>query len=318
MPDNTNITKPKAETKTAQKKPEAQPEKKLKKSNIELKRIDWFDDRFYKIKYVNEAKVDIEDYLPSVTTKLNALSKPQLTSWYGDIGNREARLRVTESADRGSRIHWAWETFCSGGVVIYDPPKTPLYTPEEKDEIIKRHNGHFFILQNQDEMWNFTKLRDFHKAIKPYFTLNEYTVFDINNRDAGTMDNLFGIEAGKYMINGVKPVELKRGLYLFDAKTGNYIGNEAKMQLGAYWSCVMYMIDNGFIDLPMEDGIQGAIIGHTSAKTKAGIEGFSAILIPKEELSQYYNRYRHISAVWTNEFGSLKPKIRQLEGFIAL
>jgi len=318
MPE-TNTQKPKKETKTAQKTPPPvkTPEKKLTKKNIELKRIDWFDDRFYKIKYTNEQQVDIEDYLPSVTTKLGALSKPMLTRWYGDLGNREAKLQMNEKAERGSRIHWAWETYVKAGVVIYDPPKTPLYNQEEKDEIIKRHNGHFFLLHTQDEMWNFLKLRQFHQAIKPYFSMSEATIFDIANRDAGTMDNLFGIEEGEYAINGAKVVKLEKGLYIFDAKTGNYVGNEAKMQLGAYWGCINYMIDNRMIDLP-EQQIKGAIIGHTSAKTKNGIEGFSAIVINALDLSEYYNRYRSIAKVWDSEFGTLKPKIRQLEGFVAL
>jgi len=293
---------------------------KTKKGKVEVKQIAWFDDRFYKVRYENDKKVEVEDYIPSVTTKLGALAKPQLTKWVGDLGNREANLRRVESADRGTRIHWAWETYCGGGVVIYQPDRIPLYDKEELDELIKKFNGHYFILRNQDEMWSFTKLSKFHKAIKPYFTLNEHIVYDLGNRDAGTMDNLFGIEKGEYMICGTKPVKLERGLYLFDAKTGNYVGNEAKMQLSAYWGCVNYMDDNGLIELPDgSDGIiKGAIIGHTSATTKNGIEGFSAIYIDGDELVDYYRRYRNISEVWESEFGSVKPKIRQLEGYVAL
>ena len=293
----------------------------IKKGKVELKQIAWFDDRFYKVRYENDQKVEVEDYLPSVTTKLGALSKPMLTRWYGDLGNREAHLQMNEKAERGSRIHWAWETFCGGGVVIYQPDRTPLFDDEEFAELVKRYNNHYFVLRNQDEMWNFLKLSKFHKAIKPYFTLNEHIVYDLKNRDAGTMDNLFGIEAGEYEINGSKAVKLERGLYLFDAKTGNYVGNEAKMQLSAYWGCLNFMIRNGLIELPdtSEDNeIKGAIIGHTSSQTRTGIEGFSAIVITLDEIQDYYRRYRNISAVWDSEFGSAKPKIRQIEGYVAL
>jgi len=290
----------------------------IKKGKVELKQIAWFDDRFYKVRYENDQKVEVEDYLPSVTTKLGALSKPMLTRWYGDLGNREAHLQMNEKAERGSRIHWAWETFCGGGVVIYQPEKTPLYDDEEFAELIKRHNNHFFVLKNQDEMWNFMKLSEFHKRIKPTFTLNEHIVYDLGNRDAGTMDNLFGIETGEYLVNGTKPLKLEKGLYLFDAKTGNYVGNEAKMQLGAYWGCIYFMKENGLIELPADLEVKGAIIGHTSAQMKNGIEGFSAIYVPLEELKEYYRRYRNISAVWESEFGNLKPKIRQIPGYVSL
>ena len=290
----------------------------MKKGSVELKQIAWFDDRFYKVRYENDQKVEVEDYLPSVTTKLGALAKPQLVKWVGDLGNREANLQKYEKADRGSRIHWAWETFCGGGVVIYQPDKTPMYDDVEFAALVKKYNGHYFVLKNQDEMWNFMKLAEFHKRIKPTFSLNEQIVYDLGNRDAGTMDNLFGIETGEYEINGTKPVKLERGLYLFDAKTGNYVGNEAKMQLGAYWGCVYYMIQNKLIELPEDLEIKGAIIGHTSAQTRKGIEGFSAIYTPLEELKEYYRRYRNISAVWESEFGTMKPKIRQIPAYLSL
>jgi len=48
----------------------------MEKEILQVKQIEWFDDHFYKIRYVNEAKVELEDYIPSVTTKLGALSKP--------------------------------------------------------------------------------------------------------------------------------------------------------------------------------------------------------------------------------------------------
>lgn len=288
---------------------------------IEVKQIDWFDERFYKIRYENEAKVEVEDYFPSVTTKLGALPKPQLLHWYGDIGNREANLRRNEAADSGSRVHWAWQTYCTAGIVIYNPPKAPIYDEEEIKELKEKYNQHFFMLYNQDEMWSFMKLVAFYQAVKPYKMLSEHTVYDIDNRDAGTMDNLFGIPEGEYMINGSKPVKLARGLYLFDAKTGNYIGNDSKMQLAAYWGCIMFMIRNGLIDLPEKEedrNIVGAIIGHTAAKTRSGIEGFSATVLNVDDLQEYYKRYRNIAAVWESEFGTLKPTIRQVPGYITL
>jgi len=290
----------------------------MKKKTIDVKRIEWFDDRCYKIRYENDQKLEVEEFIPSVTTKLNVSPKPYLLKWYADLGYREARMRMFEAGERGSRVHWAWETYCSGGVVIYDPIKTPIYDNTEIEEIKKKYNQHFFMLRDQGEMWDFLKLQKFYQIVKPFFTMNEQTVFDLQYKDAGTTDNIFGIEAGKYFINGAKEVELEKGLYIFDAKTGSAVGDDAKMQVCAYWECVNYMKDNGMIELPPDLEIKGAIIGHTSALTRKGIAGFSAIVLDHKDKEMYYRRYRNISEVWLDNNPNFEPLIRELPGYIAL
>jgi hypothetical protein len=292
-------------------------QKAPKTKQVEVKRIEWFDDRCYRIRYENDQKVDVEEYLPSITTILNVSPKPFLLKWYADLGYREARLRMFESAERGSRIHWAWETAVSGGVVIYNPIKAPLYDNEEIEELKKKFNQHYFMLHNQDEMWDFMKLEKFYKAINPKFKLCEETIFNLDSKMAGTMDNIFHIAEGEYQISGAKPVKLEEGLYLFDVKTGNTISDEAKLQLSAYWNLVDYMRRNKFIELPDVE-IKGAIIGHTSAQTKTGIEGFSAIVINKEQQQKYYSRFQNLYAVWIDTNPNFAPKQRQLKGYITL
>lgn len=277
---------------------------------IEVKQIDWFDDHFYKIRYENEAKVEIEDYIPSVTTKLGALAKPFLIGWYGDIGTREARFRTTEQADRGSRIHWAWECYTTGGVVIYDSPKTPIYDKEELDKIINASKGNFLILRDQDEMYQIMKLEKFYKILKPISYASESIVYDIENRDAGTMDNLFKINAGEYEVNGSVPLKLDGGFYIFDLKSGNYLGKEARMQVSCYAKCA--------VSMGLAPDIEGALIGHTASKNKKGIEGFSTVHLTKEDIEQEYQDYRDIAKVWERNFGTRKPTIRQIPGIIKL
>ena len=34
----------------------------MKENVLDVKQIDWFDDRFYRVRYENDAKVEIEDY----------------------------------------------------------------------------------------------------------------------------------------------------------------------------------------------------------------------------------------------------------------
>jgi len=292
-----------------------------KKKGIEIKRIEWFDDRCYRIRYDNDKKVEVEEFLPSVTTILGISPKPFLLKWYGDLGYREARLRMFEAGERGSRIHWAWETAVSGGIVIYHPIKTPLYEETEIEELKKKHNNHYFILRDQGEMWDLMKLQKFYEAIKPEFKMCEETIFDLENKFAGTMDNLFLIKAGEYMINGAKPVVLEEGLYIFDVKTGSSVSDEAKLQMAAYYKAIKSMIANKFLasfrDLP-EAEIKGAIIGHTNAQTKKGIEGFASIVIPAADLEVYYSRFQNLHRVWKDLNKDFTPKQRQLVGYVTL
>ena len=66
--------------------------------------ISWWDSRYYPCIAPDGSEI----YLPSVTTILGAVSKGDfLEKWRGDIGNREADLRMNEAGDRGSRVHHA-------------------------------------------------------------------------------------------------------------------------------------------------------------------------------------------------------------------
>ena len=277
-------------------------------NNIKMKSIDWFDDRFYKVCYENIAKLNIIDYFASVTTKIGALAKHWLPMWYGDLGTREAQQRMTEAADRGSRIHWAWYTLTTGGVVIYDPPKTPIYTVEEKLNLIKRYNNAYYEIKNQDEMWQVMKLHELLKRLNPLDVMSEMKVYDIENRDAGTADNLFKIKAGSYEVNGSKPLVLKEGAYIHDLKTGKVVNDTSKMQVAAYGKMASKMTGVEII---------GGLISHTHSKNKSGIEGLSVIHITKEEMESYYQDYRDIARVWERNFGNLKPTIRDIPGMIA-
>ena len=62
----------------------------------------------------------------------------------------------------------------------------------------------------------------------------------------------------------------------------------------------------------------GDIMAHTSAQIKSGIEGFMAYFLNREEIEQYYQDYRDIAKVWERQFGTRKPTIRQLPGYVSL
>ena len=280
----------------------------MKSEPISVKLIEWFDDRFYKIIYTNAEKVDVEEYLASVTTKLGALAKPFLARWRGDLGNREADFKTMEAADRGSRTHWAWYTYINNGAVVFRPPRAPLLSEAEMAEVSEKHKGQVSILQNQDEMFDMMKLQEFCRRLKPEILECERTVYDLVNKDAGTLDNLFRIKAGTYDINGAKPVTLINGVYPFDLKTGKTIAKDSRMQLSAYAIMVEKLL--GLT-------VAGAIIGHTQASTKKGIEGFSTTVLTREEIEGEYQDFRNIAKVWERNFGTMKPKVRQIPAIIS-
>src|SRR6185503_8263046 len=114
------------------KEPEAMPDITL---------IEYFDDHFYKIEHEGNTY-----YCPSVTTKLGVIDKPFLAKWRGDIGNREADMRSYEAANKGKRIHWAWEVILKGGVCIYDAWHHPTYSAEQIAQL-KQEYGEVAILR---------------------------------------------------------------------------------------------------------------------------------------------------------------------------
>ena len=287
---------------------------------VEIKRISWYDNRFYKIEYtekimVKQGKKEVETdmnvttYFPSVTTKLNALSKPFLARWRGDIGNREADIRLVESQERGSRIHWAWECYSQGGAVIYQHPRVPTYEVDEINEIYKRFNNQVIVLNRQDEMHDIVKLQAFMRIVKPEMLSCEELVYDIETKDAGTADNFMRIAEGEYIINGKKPLKLPEGIYGIDLKTGKVVDKTARMQVAKY--CDMKSKGDNV-------EIIGALILHTQGKTRSGIVGLSTIYITKDELAQELADYEDISRVWMRNFDTMQPTVRELPTLVAL
>ena len=281
----------------------------MKTKTLEVKQIDWFDDHWYKIRYLDDRRIEVEEYFASVTTKLNILAKPHLIKWYGDIGYSEAKKRTRQAADRGTRIHYAWYTYVSGGAVIYQNERTPAYDQDELNEIFKRYNGNVWILENQDEHWDFLKVVEMFKRLSPDIVEAEKAVYHIDHREAGTADNIFNIKEGDYEISGSKPIKLSGGMYMGDLKTGAQVGKEAFMQISAYVHCAESM---GY------DRFQGALIYHTQGAIRTGIEGLKVYVLTRDEIDAYYADFRDISRVWERQESGKKPIIRQMPCLVAL
>ena len=292
---------------------EAKRKETLGNEPLDVRVFSWFDDRFYKVRYINEMKQEVEEYFPSVTTKLGALDEPFLRRWYGQVGLEEALRVLRESADRGSRIHWAWQFYCNGGAIIYNPDSSAPYQPGEIQAIRDKYDGNIFTLRTQDEMFQMAKLMEWEKLVAPRENRTEQIVYDIDEKDAGTLDNLMLIDEGEYEIAGAKPLKLEAGWYVVDLKTGNNISSKAPMQVARYAAIVEKMYAKE--EHPIK--VVGGLIIHTSASTRKGIEGLQTIHIPREELVELNQDYKDIAKVWNRQMSSQKPMVRQLPAMIA-
>jgi hypothetical protein len=275
---------------------------------LQVKMIDWFSDHWYRLELANDDGVLETHWIPSVTTKLGIINKPFLAKWRGDIGNREADARVWESQEKGSRIHDAWHCYVTGGLVVYNPYKRPVYT-EVQIMNMKIDHPNMVVLGDQEEMLAIYKLDKFMNILNPKVIKAEEIVYSLKNNDAGTLDNLFEIQEGEYLINGSRPVYLVSGLYVADLKTGNMVDENAYRQTAAYANCIEEM---GI------GKVEGTIIMHTNSKTKTGIEGFSAIVRNYEQVKEDYEEYRLAAALWERQNKDASPRIFDLPSLIKM
>lgn len=274
----------------------------------EIKLVEWFDDHWYKVQ-IDEKE---HRYIPSVSTKLGVTAKPFLARWRGDIGNREADIRSAEASDRGSRIHHGWYTLTTGGLVVYNPWRHPIFSSSELEKLSVENAGNLTVMQNQDEHYDLVKLTEWCVRVKPQFIASELTVCDLSNNDAGTTDNVMWIQGGKYEINGSKGLLLPEGLYIVDLKSGKQVDDDAYMQMAAYAKCFQWMRENGWLEhLPelAKQEIVGSLIIHTGSSTRTAIPGLSTIFRSRDEMSDDYSDYRAVSKIWERKNKDAKPKV---------
>jgi hypothetical protein len=266
-----------------------------------MKKIEWFDQRFYKI--ITKGKVE---YLPSVTTIISVTTKPFLKNWVGEIGNAEAAAYSKERMDFGSFVHSLCEHVAKGGMVIFNDSLEPAYKPEQIAEL-KKYNK-VIVTDNQFAYYHLLKFSQFLEMVKPYEIYSEQIIYSIKYGYAGTMDLLIYIPEGDYDINGAKPLHLEEGYYVADIKTGN-VYPEAHLQMAAYQ--VAY---NEFYP---EFDIVGSLILHTNSKTKRGVEGFSAILKTKDEMKEDFQNFLKVYEMY-KLYPVSAPKVFEMPSFIQL
>lgn len=267
--------------------------------------VEWFDDHWYKV--TKEGQIY---WLPSVTTKLGIIDKPGLARWRGDVGNREADLRMHSQGDRGKRIHWAWATALEGGAVIYDPWQTPVYTEQGIIDLKTKYGGKVAVLRTQDEMWQVNKLRCQHEILKPKVLEVEVQVYDLETKDAGTIDSVEELETGSYLVSGAKPIPVNKGIWIRDLKTGTWLGDEANYQTAKYLAMYEKM---------KNVKCAGTMITHTSASTKKGIQGLGTYVRTREQVyDEDLPMYNKIAAVWDAAHKDDQPETFQFPSLITL
>ncbi len=266
--------------------------------------VEWFNEHWYKVNLPDGTA----KFIPSVTNKLGVIDKPQLARWRGDLGNREADLRMYEAGQKGTRIHWAYATALKGGAVVYDPWQHPVYTTEGLDALRKEH-GEIAVLRTQEEMWAISKLGEQFKRLDPEILGVEETVHDLDQMDAGTIDNILLIKDGEYFIAGSKPLRLSGGVYINDLKSGSFVNDDVWLQLAPY--SIMYEKKHGV-------QVAGALVTHTAASTKSGVVGLTTKFCSREMLDIYYSKYRNISNVWNDKHEGDKPETYQFPAVVTM
>jgi hypothetical protein len=211
-----------------------------------------------------------------------------------------------EAADRGSRVHHACECIIKGGKVVFNPLNYPNFSQTELKLMSEKDNCQVVAITNQDEYHQVMKFVQFLEVVKPIQAISELIIHNKKLEYAGTLDLLLYLEAGKYAINGAKPVELVTGWYLCDLKTSKDIQEDHYIQLSAYWKAYISMFKQA------KDKIVGSMILHTNASTKAGIAGFSAKIRTLEELEDDFITFKIIHELWKRKPSVLAPKIFEM------
>jgi hypothetical protein len=268
-------------------------------SNIkDVKRIDYFDTRYYKILYEVTEKVGkklskklMEQFFPSVTEILGAYPKDFLARWRGDVGNERADQIVADSQRLGSFIHNAAEVLAKKGALIYNPYGKEIYSDKQISELKKKYKDNVAIVRFQQEFVQLYRIWQWFNEVKPTEIETEQTVYSIKHKYAGTLDLLMYIDEGEYKIAGSKPIYLQSGFYVGDYKTGKYSSETHLMQSAAYIQAIKE-------SLPDLNIIGSLIIQPNNEKITTGIEGLKTTFSPMSEQRKMFEHFLSVYAVY--------------------
>jgi hypothetical protein len=274
------------------------------KQNPIIKTVEWFDDRFYKVLMTNG---DVE-YFPSVTTVLQVVNMPFIAHWRGDIGNELADQKMNEAARKGTAIHHACAVIAQGGRV--DWINTEFSEDPEREKALAQMkyflNDQFFVFRRTQEDWiHVVRFFKWWTVLNPKLIYSEHKVYSMKKKVAGTLDLAIEVKEGDYQISGKEPVHLAAGVYIVDLKTGKEIHDSHFMQVGQYAD---------MIDQP----VVGAMILHTNAQIRTGIDGVKTYIRTREQILSDTKDFDSAHALWLRENAEFKPKVLELPTSLSL
>ena len=283
---------------------------KKKEEKKMLTRVEYFDDRFYKmtipnddrelykhvpLNLVNDRMSEVDIYLPSVTTIINN-AKPNsfLATWRGDVGNREADRRIAEALEKGSIIHDCCEKLCKGWDIVYQS----LYHRNPTDEQIakreKEKGGHVYVTHDQGIQIQVARFEKLLNVLNPEIIDIERNVYYAKElMYAGTVDYVMKLEGGEYQITSAKTEKIKPGYYVVDLKTGKTADDSYFSQLAPYVKA--YSNENPDIKLT------GAILVHLNSSNKTGIEGIKVTVKENKDLAPYFEKFTNYYNVFVSD-----------------
>ena len=290
---------------------------------IEVKRVEYFNDRFYKatlqtdtdvskiketfpnIVYEYEDRIDV--YLPSVTTILGATENNSFfAKWRGEVGNERADQIMNEALDKGSRIHNAIDLLLQGNIIIYNNPKAPQYTKIEIEGIEFENDCRVFEIIRQDEIIQIARVKRLIDLTNPKIIASELTVYNFDHCYAGTIDSIWEFESDISITLGRNKLEIPAGKYIIDYKTGkNFNETSYSRQISAY--CNLFVGE-----------LQGGILIHLNANIKTGIEGLKCYVQSLEDLQPYFDSFMRLNQEYQFENKTTKPDLFEFETLIKL
>lgn len=292
------------------------------KNETNLFRVEFFDERFYKIPnlhkdyYAHYSKLYpnftfLQNdfcvvFAPSVTTILgNTENNYYLARWRGDIGN-ELADEITDTAKyKGSLIHMLCEHLQRGGIVIYKNTKRNEPTDEQIkqiEEIALKNNTSVKLCYSQDVQVQVARLKYLLNALKPEIVSTELSVVNLNDEFlfGGTLDSLWRFHED---CNFAGTLFKKDCIYAIDFKTGKSITESYFTQLSAYTEAVEHQCNIA---------IEGAVVVHLNASNKRGIEGVKLALKNRKELSTYYEYFKHVYKAYMFNNADVKPALYEI------
>ena len=260
--------------------------------------ISWWDSRYYPCIAPDGSEI----YLPSVTTILGAVSKGDfLEKWRGDIGNREADLRMNEAGDRGSRVHHACFNVVHGGCAVFYPPwnkDLPKADQEMIAELEKKHKGMIAYLPTQEEVVAVWRFKEWWKTLSPLMIGGDLKVASFEYGYAGALDYAIYLKKGVYRPKPGFIIQAEvDGTYIVDVKSGMK-SNSHRMQVAAY--------AKAYEELNQQE-VAGGLIFYSNGKKAGGVETAETVFISKPQIKSEFDDFLSVLKIWQREHKNDAP-----------